>query len=107
MTVTTWRHLVHVSEPTTMKKTRLQKTSNPTKTALFVSAATLALAATSSQAQSSDALIDKLVDKGILTTKEAQEMRQDADNDFKTALSAKTGMPDWVNSYNLNSSVRG
>ncbi len=89
-----------------MKKTYRRKTSTTTKAALFASAATLALAATS-HAQSSDALIDKLVDKGILTTKEAQDLRADADNDFKTAFQAKTGMPDWVNSYSINGSVRG
>jgi len=89
-----------------MKKINLRNKLTPTKAAVFASAATLAWAATS-HAQSSDALIDKLVDKGILTTKEAQDLRTDSDNDFKTAFQAKTGMPDWVNSYSINGSVRG
>ncbi|MDR3456077.1 MAG: putative porin [Verrucomicrobiae bacterium] len=69
-------------------------------------AATLALSATC-QAQSSDALIDKLVEKGFLTTKEAQDLRDEADKNFNTAIQAKTGMPDWVSSYRLSGDFRG
>jgi hypothetical protein len=90
-----------------MKKSNSRTNSTKTKAVLFAGAATLALAATSSRAQSSDALIDKLVDKGILSTKEAQDLREESDNDFKTAFQAKTGMPDWVTGYSLNGSFRG
>jgi hypothetical protein len=68
-------------------------------------AVTMALAG-NSHAQSSDALIDKLVDKGILTTTEAKDLRDEADKNFNTALQAKTGMPDWVTSYKLTGDVR-
>lgn len=62
---------------------------------------------TNAHAQSSDALIDKLVEKGILTTKEAKDLREEADKDFKTALSSKNGMPDWVSSFKINGDFRG
>ena len=69
-------------------------------------AATAALGLTA-HAQSSDALLDKLVDKGILTVSEAKDLRVEADKDFKTAFQAKTGMPDWVTAYKLTGSFRG
>ena len=81
-----------------MKKRNTNKT---TKLALCAGAAALAALAPQAHAQSSDALIDKLVDKGILTTDEAKDLRVQSDNDFKTALQAKTGMPDWVTSYKV------
>jgi hypothetical protein len=56
--------------------------------------------------QSADALIDKLVDKGILTVKEANELREEADKDFSKAYSVKSGMPDWVTAFKLNGDVR-
>lgn len=76
------------------------------KAALLATAAGLSLAS-HSQAQSADALIDKLVDKGILTTKEASELRQEADKDFSKALSSKNGMPEWVTSFKINGDFRG
>ena len=60
-----------------------------------------------SHAQSSDALLDKLVDKGILTTKEAQDLRDESDKGFTTAFQAKTGMPDWVTGYKFSGDFRG
>jgi len=78
-----------------------------TKIALFAGAATLAALAPQAHAQSSDALIDKLVDKGILTADEAKDLREESDQNFKTALQAKTGMPDWVTSYKIGGDFRG
>ncbi len=86
-----------------MKTTKTNKT---TKLALFAGATALAALAPQVQAQSSDSLIDKLVDKGILTTDEAKDLRNDADNDFNTTMQAKMGMPDWVTSYKLYGDVR-
>lgn len=63
--------------------------------------------AANSHAQSSDALIDKLVDKGILTVSEAKDLRDEADKDFKSAFAAKTGMPDFVSAYKITGDVRG
>jgi len=61
---------------------------------------------TSAFAQSSDALLDKLVEKGILTTKEANELREEADKGFNTAYSIKSGMPDWVSALKFNGDFR-
>ncbi len=58
-------------------------------------------------AQSSDALIDKLVDKGILTVKEANDLREEADKGFNSAFAVKSGMPDWVTSLKINGDMRG
>ena len=60
-----------------------------------------------SVAQSSDALLDKLVEKGILTTKEATELRQEADQNFNEAYKVKTGLPDWVDQLKLYGDFRG
>ena len=78
-----------------------------TKRAVFAGAAALVSLAPQVHAQSSDALIDKLVDKGILTENEAKDLRDESDKDFKTAFQAKTGMPDWVTGYKLSGDVRG
>ncbi len=63
--------------------------------------------ASSTQAQSADALIDKLVEKGILTVKEANELREETDKGFTQAYQVKTGLPDWVTSMKLNGDFRG
>jgi hypothetical protein len=86
---------------------KAKKKNNPAKMALFAGAAALVAFAPQSHAQSSDALIDKLVDKGILTADEAKDLRDQADNDFKAAFQAKTGMPDWVTSYKIGGDFRG
>jgi hypothetical protein len=85
----------------------MTKKNKTTKLALFAGAAALAALAPQVHAQSSDALIDKLVDKGILSSDEAKDLRDETDKDFQTAVAAKTGMPDWVTSYKLYGSFRG
>jgi hypothetical protein len=78
---------------------------------LSKTAAVAALAGVAStvavQAQSSDALIDKLVDKGILTVKEANDLREEADRNFNQAYATKTGMADWVNAMKISGDIRG
>jgi len=69
-------------------------------------AATMACSS-SALAQSADALIDKLVDKGVLTVKEANELREEADKGFTQAYSVKSGMPEWVSALKLNGDFRG
>jgi Putative porin len=86
---------------------KANKQSNAMKLALVSGALVLTAFAPQAHAQSADALIDKLVDKGILTADEAKDLRDQADNDFKTAFSAKTGMPDWVTGYKISGDVRG
>ena len=88
-----------------MKK--LKTPPNPTTAAFFAGATALLALTAHSHAQSADALIDKLVDKGILTTKEAQELREESDKEFTTAIQAKTGMPDWVTAYKFSGDFRG
>src|SRR5882724_2102617 len=88
-----------------MKTFNKQNTS--TKIALFAGAISLMALTPKIHAQSSDALIDKLVDKGVLTVKEAQDLRDDADKNFNTAFQAKTGMPDWVTGYKFSGDFRG
>ncbi len=58
-------------------------------------------------AQSSDALIDTLIKKGVLTVDEGNDLRQQADNDFTKAIQVKNGMPDWVTSLKINGDFRG
>ncbi len=86
---------------------KANKQTKAMKLALVAGATALAALVPRAHAQSSDALIDKLVDKGILTADEAKDLRDQADNDFKTAFSAKTGMPDWVTGYKISGDVRG
>lgn len=86
---------------------------NPKRFAQFTSAtAVSALAALAASpitlcAQSADALIDKLVQKGILTVKEASDLRQESDKDFARAYSVKSGMPEWVTALKFNGDFRG
>lgn len=59
------------------------------------------------QAQSADALIDKLVEKGILNQREAQDLREESDKGFTTGYAVKSGMPDWVTALKFNGDFRG
>ena len=61
----------------------------------------------SARGQAADALIDKLVEKGILTVKEANQLREESDKGFTSAYSVKSGLPDWVTSMKLNGDFRG
>ena len=58
------------------------------------------------QAQSADALLDKLVEKGVLTTDEAGELRDQTDKDFAKAYQVKSGMPDWVSTFRIGGDFR-
>ncbi len=62
--------------------------------------------APASQAQTADALIDKLIEKGVLTSKEGQALREETDKDFTRAYAAKTGMPEWVTSLRFTGDLR-
>ncbi len=61
----------------------------------------------SAAAQSSDALINKLIEKGILTTQEAKALKAEADKNFTAAYQTKTGLPDWVNQLKFSGDFRG
>ena len=64
-------------------------------------------AASTVSAQSADALIDKLAEKGILTVKEAKDLREETDKNFGRAYQVKSGMPDWVTALKWNGDFRG
>lgn len=78
------------------------------KKAYWASAALFAAASiTASHGQSADALIRKLVDKGILTREEAAELREEAAaEEAEAASAAKTILPDWVDSLKIGGDVR-
>ncbi len=80
----------------------------PAHSLVLAAAGLIALAAApTANAQSADSLIDKLVDKGILTVEEAQALRDEADKDFTRTLSSKNGMPEWVQALKFNGDFRG
>jgi hypothetical protein len=76
------------------------------KRARFLGASLMLGASLTGWGQSADALIDKLVGKGILNEEEAKELRQEADRDFRKAYSVKSGLPEWVTSFKFNGDVR-
>ncbi|HRI14022.1 MAG TPA: putative porin [Verrucomicrobiota bacterium] len=73
----------------------------------ILAALTGALGAPIVHAQSADALLDKLVEKGVLTTDEASELREQSDKDFTKAYQVKSGMPDWVTTFRIGGDFRG
>jgi hypothetical protein len=58
-------------------------------------------------AQSSDALLNKLVSKGLLTKQEADDLKKETDANFDKAYRTKTAMPDWVTQLKIYGDVRG
>lgn len=81
-----------------------------TRTALAATAITAMAFTGSAQAQSPDALLNKLVDKGVLTAKEANDLRKetekDAETNFNKMYQAKSGLPEWVTSLKFYSDLR-
>jgi hypothetical protein len=72
---------------------------------LAVSVFFCGLAASSAPGQSSDALLNKLVSKGVLTAEEAKELSKDV-----VAVKAepnKLGLPAWVSNIKLSGDFRG
>src|SRR5712675_2083634 len=52
-------------------------------------------------AQSSDALLNKLVEKGILTAKEAGDLKEEDKKSSPKNFAAKLGAPEWVERINF------
>ena len=73
----------------------------------LLGAAALAGGRIEGRAQSSDAIIDKLVEKGILTVDEAKELRQEADQGFDESFKVKTGLPETVTGLDFYGDFRG
>lgn len=61
----------------------------------------------STYAQSPDALLNKLVEKGILTTKEADDLRKEQKADSTKPAPSKSGFPDWVTGWKVTGDFRG
>ena len=77
----------------------------------YLSAALLAAAAgmtiaTTGHAQSVDALLNKLVEKGVLSSKEADDLRTESNSGSDQALSSKIGLPDWDKNVKLGGDLR-
>lgn len=79
-------------------------------------AAATAVLATHAQADTAgDALINKLEQKGILSSDEAQQLRLENQQDFNgsftnsfdKSFAGKTGMPGWVTGYKISGDFRG
>jgi hypothetical protein len=82
-----------------------------TKLKLFaVVAATTVAVVWQSPAQSADSLINKLVQKGFLTTQEAADLRKQSEEDFNKnfdkSYRMQTGMSDWVKGLKFNGDFR-
>lgn len=59
------------------------------------------------QAQSTDALLNKLVQKGVLTQTEADDLKKETDAGFDKAYRSRTGLPDWVTQLRVYGDLRG
>jgi hypothetical protein len=77
------------------------------KVALMLTAATVALNGLQASGQSDDALINKLVAKGILSKQEAEDLQKETKSDFSKAFSSKLGLPAWVDGIKLSGDFRG
>jgi hypothetical protein len=89
------------------RKTTLNLMVHRTALGLCALAAGVGIAAPHATAQSADALIDKLLEKGILSAEEARELRSEANEDFTKAYRVKSGMPEWVTSLKFYGDFRG
>jgi hypothetical protein len=69
--------------------------------------AILAACGVSQTAHANDALLNKLVSKGILTKQEAEELKKEEEAGFDKAYRARTGLPEWVTSLRIYGDVRG
>src|ERR1041385_2371569 len=61
-----------------------------------MAAAVLIAASWRASGQSADAIVNKLVQKGVLTQQEADDLRKEADKDFAKSFAARSGMPAWT-----------
>ncbi len=72
-----------------------------------ISATLLSFGTISSTAQSNDALLEKLVSKGVLTKQEADELKKESASGYDRSFRAKTGLPDYVTSLRIYGDFRG
>src|SRR5678815_321484 len=65
-------------------------------------AALLIAASWRASAQSADAIVNKLVQKGVLTQQEGDDLKKDAEKDFSKDFLSHSGMPAWTKSVAFN-----
>ena len=76
--------------------------------ALAAIAVTVSGSVALAQTSATDSLIDKLVQKGILTTAEAKQLREEAAKEAaKNTSQFKNALPDWVTAIKLSGDFRG
>ncbi len=80
---------------------------NPKTIHTLVAGILAAGCASIAQAQSSDALLNKLVQKGVINAQEADDLKKEADAGFTKAHQSKTGLPDWVTQLKFSGDLRG
>jgi hypothetical protein len=69
-------------------------------------AAVLIAASWRASGQSADAIVNKLVQKGVLTQQEADDLRKEADKDFAKSFAARSGMPAWTKNVTFSGDFR-
>jgi hypothetical protein len=69
-------------------------------------AALLIAASWRASGQSADAIVNKLVQKGVLTQQEADDLRKEADKDFAKSFAAHSGMPAWTKNIAFSGDLR-
>jgi len=74
-------------------------------TSIVVGALASAIVATNAHSQSADALINKLLEKGVLTEKEAQDLKNEA-SQTNLVSASKWKLSDSIKSINLFGDVR-
>lgn len=57
-------------------------------------------------AQSVDSLLDKLVEKGVLTIEESQQLKKEVNKELAEGKQPKLKMPDWVKNLKITGDVR-
>jgi hypothetical protein len=74
---------------------------------LVLGTASIMAAGSAAYAQTDASLIDKLVEKGILTDKEAADLRTESDTNFNQAFQSKMGLPDYVSGLKFYGDFKG
>lgn len=71
-----------------------------------MAAAVLIAASWRASGQSADAIVNKLVQKGVLTQQEADDLRKETDQDFAKSFAAHSGMPAWTKNVAFGGDLR-
>jgi hypothetical protein len=69
-------------------------------------AATLLSLPSHALAQSADAIVNKLVQKGVLTQQEGEDLKKESEKDFSKDFLAHSGMPAWTKSVTFSGDLR-